>query len=246
MKTLLATLFLTAAFITTAHAQPRITAMEPISDRGERRVSIEEVTENIESQYSGSRFERAEEHEDSRRESIDEHGLDDDAKRDIYCLTEAIYFESLGEPKDGKVAVATVIMNRAKWEPTNDRNKHHYEFSKSICDVVAFNISKTYKKKVGRGKHAKWINRKITTCAFSYRCERGFRTKLARAKQREVWHEIKALATDTYVEYNNGTIEDPSGGATFYHATWMKRYPWWHKAYERTAKIGQHQFYKIK
>jgi len=220
--------------------------MEPVADRDERQVSIDEVRENIRSQYSDVTITRSEEREESRREQIDEDNLDSDAKRDIYCLTEAIYFESLGEPDKGKIAVANVIMNRAKWTPTNDNNKHHYEFSKSICDVVAFNISKTYKKKVGKGKKAKWVKRTYTTCAFSYRCERGFRTKLARAKQREVWNEIKTLATDTYIVYNSGENEDPSHGATFYHATWMKRYPWWVRAYERTTKIGQHQFYKIK
>jgi len=234
-----------------SYARPEITVMDPVAERGERQVSIQEVRNNIESQYESgddAAVTRAEEHEDSRREEIDASNLDSDAQRDIGCLTEAIFFESLHEPEEGQIAVANVIMNRAAWNEKDrpPNAKHRIEFSGSICDVVAFHVKKSFKQKRGHGRHAKWVQRTITTCAFSYRCERGFRVKLERFQKREEWTEIKTLATNTYVEYNSGNNEDPSEGATFYHATWMHKYPWWAKAYERTAKIGLHQFYKIK
>jgi len=237
IKTILTATTLFAFSVWPAMAGPRITAMEPIADRGERQVSIEEVTENIRSsQYSDVRFERSEEREDRRRVDIEERSLSRDAERDIYCLTEAIYFESLGEPTDGKIAVANVIMNRAKWTPDDSHhNKHHYEFSKEICDVVNFKAAKTWKRK-GKVKS-------VMVCAFSYRCERGFHRKLARVKQKPVWNEIKTLATETYLSYNSGVNEDPTNGATFYHATYVS--PKWRKQYKKTTKIGLHIFYRI-
>ena len=43
------------------------------------------------------------------------------------CLSEALYFESRGEPVEGQIAVAEVILNRV------DSKK----FPKSVCRVVA-------------------------------------------------------------------------------------------------------------
>jgi len=45
---------------------------------------------------------------------------------ELVCLAQAIYFESRGEPADGQIAVAEVIVNRA-------RDK---KFPNSICGVV--------------------------------------------------------------------------------------------------------------
>ena len=47
-------------------------------------------------------------------------------KRDAVCLADNIYYESVGEPKKGQLAVATVTLNRVK----------HKDFAKSICGVV--------------------------------------------------------------------------------------------------------------
>lgn len=244
MKTLLTTTALLFSLIPAAYAGPRITTMDPVSDRGEPQISAEEVKERIESRYSDVAVVRVEEFEEARREDIDASNLDEDARRDIYCLTEAMLFEALGEPEEGKIAVANVIMNRANWTPDNaHRNKHHYEFSKSICDVVAFKITKTYAKRVGKKRSTKVIHRSYTTCAFSYRCERGFRTKLARFQKREVWNEIKTLATEAYLRYNTTENVDPSEGATFYHANYVR--PTWRKVYKKTTQIGAHIFYRI-
>lgn len=249
IKTILTATTLFAFSVWPTLAGPSLTVMEPISGRDERQVSIDEVKENIRSsQDSDARFERAEAYEDRRRVDLEERSLSRDAERDIYCLTEAIYFESLGEPEQGKIAVANVIMNRANWTPDDaHRNKHHYEFSKSICDVVNFKLAKTYSKKIALGKKKKrsykYVHRTYTTCAFSYRCERGFHSKLERVKKKPVWNEIKTLATDTYLSYNSGANEDPTSGATFYHATYVS--PKWRKDYKKTTKIGLHIFYRI-
>jgi len=59
------------------------------------------------------------------------------------CLAEAIYFEARGEPIDGQIAVAEVVLNR-----TGDRN-----FPNSVCGVT--------KQGAGSGRG----------CQFSYACD---------------------------------------------------------------------------
>ena len=213
-----------------------VITMEPVLDSDESPVSMETITENI----LGTRVE-------PEFPSVEPpYVLTEQARRDIECLTEAIYFESVGEPREGQIAVANVIMNRANWNENERRphERHRIEFKGGICDVIAFNISRTYKKPVVEKKKKKWIQKTYTTCAFSYRCERGFHAKLQRVKKKERWNEIKALAKETYIRYNSGENVDPSNGATFYHADYVA--PWWRKTYQKTTKIGAHIFYKIR
>jgi spore germination cell wall hydrolase CwlJ-like protein len=67
--------------------------------------------------------------------------LTTDAKKQVDCLAENIYYEAGYEPRDGQVAVAMVTMNRVQ-DP---------RFPKDICSVV--------KQKTN------------TTCQFSWFCE---------------------------------------------------------------------------
>ena len=46
--------------------------------------------------------------------------------KDIYCMSQAIYFEARGEPYRGQIAVGQVVMNRL----------HHPIYPKDICQVV--------------------------------------------------------------------------------------------------------------
>jgi spore germination cell wall hydrolase CwlJ-like protein len=64
--------------------------------------------------------------------------------RERKCLTDAIYFESRGEPESGQYAVAQVVMNRV-------RSPHYPD---TICGVVYQNKN--------------WRNR----CQFSFACDR--------------------------------------------------------------------------
>ena len=67
---------------------------------------------------------------------------------DIRCLAEAVYYEARGEAADGQIAVAQVVLNRA-------RSRH---WPKSICSVVNQGIARGEK------------------CQFSYAC-RALRAK---------------------------------------------------------------------
>jgi spore germination cell wall hydrolase CwlJ-like protein len=62
-------------------------------------------------------------------------------QKELYCLAEAVYFESKNESLKGQKAVAHVIVNRSK----------SYKFPSTICRVI------------NQKNHS--------TCQFSYKCE---------------------------------------------------------------------------
>ena len=63
------------------------------------------------------------------------------SSNELQCMTNNIYFEALGEPKKGKIAVANVTMNRVKSE----------KYPNSVCGVV--------------------YHRGARACAFSWTCD---------------------------------------------------------------------------
>jgi spore germination cell wall hydrolase CwlJ-like protein len=69
--------------------------------------------------------------------------LTKDAKKQVDCLAENIYFEAAYEPTDGKIAVAMVTLNRVQ-DP---------RYPKDICSVVKQRVK--------------------STCQFSWYCESG-------------------------------------------------------------------------
>jgi spore germination cell wall hydrolase CwlJ-like protein len=84
---------------------------------------------------------------------ITEKQLTTGAKKQVSCLAENIYFESAYEPKDGRVAVALVTLNRV-----NDPR-----YPDTICDVVK--------------QRTKYV------CQFSWYCERNKIVRNERAYQ---------------------------------------------------------------
>ena len=57
---------------------------------------------------------------------VDKHASDSVGDREADCLAKAVYFESKGEPLNGQLAVAEVVMNRAK----------SGRFANTLCGVV--------------------------------------------------------------------------------------------------------------
>jgi hypothetical protein len=70
-------------------------------------------------------------------------------------------------------------------------------------------------------------------CQFSWWCD-GLSD---RPVNRQAWRKSVHLANQVY----NGALPDPSGGALWYHADYVK--PSWSKALLRRAKLGRHIFY---
>jgi spore germination cell wall hydrolase CwlJ-like protein len=143
------------------------------------------------------------------------NNLTADAKKEIECLAQNIYFEAGYEPDEGKVAVAFVTLNRVK-------SKH---FESDICGVV---------KQKAHG-----------VCQFSWYCEDRpkaiYNSKVLTDGSKPLYNDIRNLAIYVYANYE--LLSDPTKGALFYHADYVK--PGW-KNMEKTAVIGRHIFYNRK
>ena len=132
-------------------------------------------------------------------ESVDVklHHLTSDAKREIACLAENIYFEAAHEPEVGQLAVAFVTMNRV----------NSGKFADSICGVV--------KQKIG------------TTCQFSWWCEtKSYAMSTNHVLTRTnnlLYNRIQDMAVNFYL--NHERMRDPSKGALYYHADYVN--PGW-------------------
>jgi len=116
-----------------------------------------------------------------------------DARTQVECLAQNIYYEAGYEPEKGQVAVAFVTLNRVK----------SGFFESDICGVV--------KQKTGN------------VCQFSWWCEdRPKAISTARAltdSNNRLYNDIRNLAV--YVYANHDKLEDPSKGALFYHADYV-------------------------
>lgn len=143
--------------------------------------------------------------------------LTKDVKREMDCLTNNIYFESLSEPIEGKVAVAFVTLNRVKSE----------DFPNSICAVVT---QKTHNNRV---------------CQFSWYCMDKFRRQyshhLLTNNAGPLYNEIMDIAIYVYANYEK--MSDPTNGSIYYHADYVN--PRWKNVKKETV-IGRHIFYTSK
>lgn len=133
-------------------------------------------------------------------------------KKQIDCLAENIYFEAGYEPEKGQIAVAFVTINRVK----------SGFFEKDICGVVK--------------------QKTKNVCQFSWYCEEKPKaiaySKALTNGHNLVYNDIINLAAYVYV--NHDSMEDPSKGALFYHADYVR--PGW-KNMEHLTTIGRHIFY---
>ena len=138
-----------------------------------------------------------------------------DVERSRQCLAEAVYFEARGEPEEGQVAVAQVILNRVV----------SGIYPASVCGVVYQNSERSYR------------------CQFSFACDaEAARTPNAinRVRNSQAW--AKAVAIANLV--GNGERWLPwLGSATHYHATRVK--PHWRHGLKRVSQVGQHVFYRL-
>lgn len=119
------------------------------------------------------------------------------AKKQVDCLAENIYFESKGEPKIGQVAVAFVTMNRV----------NSNLFPKDVCQVVKQQVN--------------------NTCQFSWYCEEKPRAMSVRKDltnyHNPVYNDILETAVNVYLHYDK--LSDPTNGALFFHAVYVQ--PGW-------------------
>ena len=84
-------------------------------------------------------------------------------------------------------------------------------------------------------------------CQFSWVCDGKAKRNLYKLKNEDekiAWAEAIALANELLMEYND--LEDVTKGATFFHAHYVK--PDWSrwKKVERTVRIDDHIFYRLR
>jgi len=120
-----------------------------------------------------------------------------DAKKQVECLAENMYFEAGYEPEKGQVAVAFVTLNRVK----------SGRFDDDICGVV--------KQKTGN------------VCQFSWYCEERPKAmsygKVLTNSNNSLYNDIRNIAIYVYANYER--LNDPTKGALFYHADYV--HPGW-------------------
>jgi len=93
---------------------------------------------------------------------------------------------------------------------------HSPAYPDSVCAVV---------KQGGQRRHA---------CQFSWWCD----GKSDEPTEKRPWGRALAMARRSLL----GLAEDPTGGATHYHATYVD--PFWAAHLEHTVQIGRHLFYR--
>ena len=162
--------------------------------------------------------------------------------RDVECLARNIFYESGGEPTEGKIAVGMVTMNRAQ-DP---------RFGRSVCEVVEARTVVTKTKEVTKTEmvHVGYFGRpqpvtkttevvqQVPICQFSWVCA-GYakKPKSDDARWVESQEIAQGIARGDYAEYRA-----KYGGAMYFHATAVR--PVWAKSKKFVTKTGHHLFYE--
>jgi spore germination cell wall hydrolase CwlJ-like protein len=142
-----------------------------------------------------------------------------------------VNFQSLSEPLKKQInCLAENIYFEAGHEPDEGKKAVAFvtlnrvqsgNYADNICDVVH--------QKVG-GK-----------CQFSWYCDSKFTNKVLTIRETPLYNDIRDMATNIVI--NQDKLSDNTGGATFYHADYVKP-GWFHL--EKVYQIGRHIFYKRK
>lgn len=162
--------------------------------------------------------------------------------KDVDCLARNIFYESGGEPTEGKIAVGIVTINRAQ-DP---------RFGKSVCEVVkartvivkSREVKKTEMVRVGyfgppeKVTTTHMVTEQVPVCQFSWVCG-GYARQPKPNDER--WVESRAIAEGIargdYEEYRA-----KYGTALFFHSTGVR--PTWAKTKKMVTKTGHHLFYE--
>jgi spore germination cell wall hydrolase CwlJ-like protein len=162
--------------------------------------------------------------------------------KDVDCLARNIFYESGGEPTEGKIAVGIVTINRAQ-DP---------RFGRSVCEVVkartvvvkSREVKRTEMVRVGYfGRPEKvtqthTVTEQVPVCQFSWVCA-GYARQPKSTDER--WVESRAIAEGIargdYEEYRA-----KYGTALFFHSTGVR--PIWAKTKQVITRTGHHIFYE--
>jgi N-acetylmuramoyl-L-alanine amidase len=137
------------------------------------------------------------------------------ASQEIYCLGQAVYHESRGEPDKGQWAVASVILNRVESR----------QYPGTVCGVVFQNAHMPHR------------------CQFSFACDgRPDDGGHGNLIDRESWVKSHLVARIAYNKYLRG-LRHEEGLTTAMHFHTTSVQPNWASSYVAVATIGAHIFY---
>jgi spore germination cell wall hydrolase CwlJ-like protein len=117
------------------------------------------------------------------------------SKTEMKCLADAIYFEARGEPEQGRIAVAQVVLNRLK----------NPAYPKTICGVVYQNKNKRHR------------------CQFSFACD-GIRDRITnKAAWAEAQALAKRVLDDEKTLYISDVGASTHYHATYVKPRWARK-----------------------
>lgn len=145
--------------------------------------------------------------------AIDQKALD--------CMATNLYFEARNQDTDeAMAAVGYTVLNRV--------NANTRQYPDSICEVVY------------QGRRNAQGNYIRNRCQFSWVCD-GMADvpNMRHPQEAQAWERAQRVAREVIL----GTIDNPVGNATMYHATYVR--PYWVRAFTRVVQIEDHIFYKV-
>ena len=158
-------------------------------------------------------------------------------QKELWCLSQNIYFEARAESYSGKQAVANVTRNRVKSEAHPD----------TYCGVVKEAVMReSWKTRQDKtlDKSERIYYPKKHQCQFSWWCDGEKDTIWVQYmngttidSNMSAWRDAVHIALDTVSNH----LYDNTSGATYYYAHNIV-YPHWAKVYEITEVIGNHTF----
>lgn len=143
---------------------------------------------------------------------IDQQALD--------CMTTNLYFEARNQDTDeAMAAVGYTVLNRV--------NANTRQYPDSICEVVY------------QGRRNASGNYIRNNCQFSWVCDgKADVPNMRHPVEAAAWQRAQRVAREVIL----GTIDNPVGNATMYHATYVR--PYWVRSFERVVQIEDHIFYQ--
>ena len=160
-------------------------------------------------------------------------------QKELWCLSQNIYFEARAESYSGKQAVANVTRNRVKSEAHPD----------TYCGVVKEGpVRESWKTRQDKtlDKSKRIYYPRKHRCQFSWWCDGEKDTIWVQYmngttidSNMSAWRDAVHIALDTISNH----LYDNTSGATYYYAHNIV-YPHWAKVYEITEVIGNHTFMK--
>jgi len=158
-------------------------------------------------------------------------------QKELWCLSQNIYFEARAESYSGKQAVANVTRNRLKSEA------HPNTYCGVVKEGPVRESWKTRQDKTLDKSERIYYPRKHR-CQFSWWCDGEKDTIWVQYmngttidSNMSAWRDAVHIALDTISNH----LYDNTSGATYYYAHNIV-YPNWAKVYEITEVIGNHTF----